>query len=69
SNRHQDVELTSGDLFVFGGVSRMACHSVVKIYPGTAPHELGMRQGRLSITIRQTGLTSKGTRNPSALKP
>ncbi|MBV8886589.1 MAG: alpha-ketoglutarate-dependent dioxygenase AlkB, partial [Chroococcidiopsidaceae cyanobacterium CP_BM_RX_35] len=46
SGRHQDVELTSGDLFVFGGPSRMAFHSVVKIYPGTAPCDLGMRQGR-----------------------
>jgi len=57
SGRHQDIELASGDLFVFGGASRMAFHSVVKIYPGSAPHGLGMRQGRLSITIRETGLS------------
>lgn len=52
---HQDIELKSGDLFVFGGASRMAFHSVMKVYSGTAPSELGMRTGRLNITIRETG--------------
>ena len=66
SGRHQDLKLASGDLFVFGAASRMAFHAVTKIYPVTAPPELGMRQGRLSITIRQTGLIPDGIRNPSA---
>lgn len=55
TGKYQDIELTSGDLFVFGGEARMAFHGVMKIYPHTAPPELGMRAGRLSITIRETG--------------
>ncbi|MBA2750586.1 MAG: alpha-ketoglutarate-dependent dioxygenase AlkB [Tatlockia sp.] len=53
---YQDIELRSGDLFVFGSVSRMAYHGVLKIYPGTAPQALALKQGRLNITIRETGL-------------
>ncbi len=37
---YQDIELRSGDLFVFGSVSRMAYHGVLKIYPVTAPQAL-----------------------------
>lgn len=55
SGEYQDIELNSGDIFVFGGAARMAFHGVMKIYPGTAPLELGMRAGRLNITIRETG--------------
>jgi DNA oxidative demethylase len=54
---YTDVRLESGDLFVFGGPSRFAYHGVPKIFPGTANPELGMRNGRLNITIRVTGLT------------
>jgi DNA oxidative demethylase len=52
---YRDIELHSGDLFVFGGPSRMAYHGVTHILPNTAPPELGLR-GRLSITIRESGL-------------
>lgn len=55
---YQDIELRSGDLFVFGARDRMAYHGVLKIYPGTAPQALGMKQGRLNITIRETGLVA-----------
>jgi alkylated DNA repair protein (DNA oxidative demethylase) len=51
-----DIELESGDLFVFGGESRLAFHGVPKIRPGTAPYELGLR-GRLNLTLRESGLT------------
>lgn len=51
----QDVELVSGDLFVFGGPSRFAYHGVLKTLPGTAPADIGF-DGRLNITLRQTGL-------------
>lgn len=54
---YQDIELHSGDLFVFGGAARMAFHEVIKVHSKTAPLELGMKQGRLSITIRETGLS------------
>ena len=54
---YKDVRLHSGDLFVFGGATRFAYHGVPKIFPGTANPELGMRDGRLNITLRVTGLT------------
>ncbi|MGW1402780.1 alpha-ketoglutarate-dependent dioxygenase AlkB family protein [Streptomyces sp. NPDC002405] len=50
-----DVELRSGDLFVFGGPSRLAYHGVPRVHPGTAPAELGLT-GRLNITLRVSGL-------------
>jgi DNA oxidative demethylase len=57
----QDVTLRSGDLFVFGGLSRLAYHGIVKVFPQTAPAELGPFPGRLSVTIREMGL---GMMNP-----
>jgi DNA oxidative demethylase len=51
-----DVELRSGDLLVFGGPTRRIFHGVPKVAPGTAPDNLGLPPGRLSITIRETGL-------------
>ncbi|NED73156.1 alpha-ketoglutarate-dependent dioxygenase AlkB [Streptomyces sp. SID9944] len=50
-----DVELRSGDLFVFGGPSRFAYHGVPRVDAGTAPGELGLT-GRLNITLRVSGL-------------
>ncbi|MFF4315302.1 alpha-ketoglutarate-dependent dioxygenase AlkB family protein [Streptomyces sp. NPDC001507] len=52
---YQDVELRSGDLFVFGGGSRLAYHGVPRVYPGTAPPGLGLT-GRLNVTLRVSGL-------------
>ncbi|SDP54909.1 alkylated DNA repair protein (DNA oxidative demethylase) [Streptomyces sp. cf386] len=52
---YTDVELRSGDLFVFGGPSRLAYHGVPKVQPGSAPPELGLT-GRLNITLRVSGL-------------
>lgn len=52
---YRDVELRSGDLFVFGGPSRLAYHGVPKVLPGTGPPELGLI-GRLNITLRVGGL-------------
>ncbi len=51
----QDLQLQSGDLFVFGGASRFAYHGVRKTIAGTADPALGLR-GRLNITLRVTGL-------------
>ena len=59
---YEDVRLTSGDLFVFGGPLRFAFHGVPKILPGTAPLGCGLSRhdggpgGRINITVRQTGL-------------
>lgn len=51
-----DVELRSGDLLVFGGPSRRIYHGVPKVLEGTAPDDVGLPPGRLSITLRETGL-------------
>ncbi|MCQ9131347.1 alpha-ketoglutarate-dependent dioxygenase AlkB family protein [Streptomyces hilarionis] len=51
---YTDVELRSGDLFVFGGASRLACHGVPRVLPGTAPAGLGLT-GRLNVTLRVSG--------------
>ena len=50
---YTDIELRSGDLFVFGGPSRWAYHGVTKVLPGTSP---GLLSGRLNLTLRETGL-------------
>ncbi|MFD8999420.1 alpha-ketoglutarate-dependent dioxygenase AlkB family protein [Streptomyces sp. NPDC059582] len=52
---YTDVELRSGDLFVFGGPSRLAYHGVPRVHPGTAPAVLGLT-GRLNVTLRVSGL-------------
>jgi len=54
---YTDVNLASGDLFVFEGASRLAYHGVTKIFPGTAPEDCGLSHGRVNITIRVTGLS------------
>ncbi|WP_329406927.1 alpha-ketoglutarate-dependent dioxygenase AlkB [Streptomyces sp. NBC_00704] len=51
---YADVELRSGDLFVFGGASRLAYHGVPRVLPGTAPASLGLT-GRLNVTLRVSG--------------
>jgi alkylated DNA repair protein (DNA oxidative demethylase) len=51
-----DIELRSGDLLVFGGPSRRIYHGVPKVLEGTAPEGLGLPPGRVSITLRETGL-------------
>jgi DNA oxidative demethylase len=52
-----DVEMGSGDLLVFGGPNRRIYHGVPKVFPGTGPPDLGLPPGRLSITVRETGLS------------
>ena len=51
-----DIELESGDLFVFGGPSRLAYHGVTRTLPGTGPADIGLDSGRLNITLRESGL-------------
>jgi alkylated DNA repair protein (DNA oxidative demethylase) len=54
---YTDVELRSGDLFVFGGPSRFAYHGVVNgTQPGTGDPATGLDGGRLNLTLRETGL-------------
>ncbi|MEU6370128.1 alpha-ketoglutarate-dependent dioxygenase AlkB [Streptomyces sp. NPDC046931] len=58
---YTDVELHSGDLFVFGGPARFAYHGVPRVRPGTAPPSLGLT-GRLNITLRVGGFGPKPER-------
>jgi alkylated DNA repair protein (DNA oxidative demethylase) len=51
-----DIRLGSGDLLIFGGVNRRIYHGVPKVIDGTSPHWLDLPPGRLSITVRETGL-------------
>ena len=53
---YTDLELLSGDLFVFGGESRFAYHGVPKVFPGTSDPDCGLAKGRLNITLRVSGL-------------
>jgi DNA oxidative demethylase len=52
-----DLALRSGDLLVFGGPNRRIYHGVPKVFPGTAPDGVGLPPGRLSVTLRETGLS------------
>jgi alkylated DNA repair protein (DNA oxidative demethylase) len=52
-----DIEMASGDLLVFGRENRRIFHGVPKVLPDTAPDELGLPKGRLSITVRETGFS------------
>ena len=45
-------QVQSGDVFVFGGPSRLRYHGVTRISPGTAPPDLGL-DGRFNLTFRQ----------------
>jgi len=51
-----DLRFRSSDLLVFGGRNRRIYHGVPKVHDGTAPDDLGLTPGRLSITVRETGL-------------
>lgn len=53
---YTDVLLASGDLFVFGGASRLAYHGITKVHENTAPERCGLDRGRINITMRMTGL-------------
>ncbi len=46
---YTDVELKSGDAFVFGGEARLAFHGVPRLLPG-------LSDGRWNITLRESGL-------------
>jgi alkylated DNA repair protein (DNA oxidative demethylase) len=59
---YTDIELRSGDLFIFGGPSRLAYHGVPHtIQAGTTNPDTGRTNGRLNITVRDTGLSPVDT--------
>lgn len=45
------IRMESGDVYLFGGESRMLWHGVTKVLPRTAP-PLRLLPGRLSVTLR-----------------
>jgi alkylated DNA repair protein (DNA oxidative demethylase) len=47
----EKILLESGDVFVFGGESRLRYHGVTRILAGTGPADLAF-QGRLNLTFR-----------------
>ena len=54
SGQRKFFEMRSGDAFLLFGSSRTRFHSVEKIYPGTAPPGLNLKQeDRISITMRR----------------
>ena len=58
-----DVALRSGDVLVFGGQNRRIYHGVPKVINDTSPTWLDLPAGRLSITIRETGLVRDRARS------
>lgn len=48
----ETLPLQSGDVFVFGGASRLRYHGVSRITPNTAPADLAL-SGRINLTLRQ----------------
>ncbi len=52
-----DVGLESGDLFVFGGPSRLAYHGVPRTLAGSGDPAIGLPAGWLNITLRESGLS------------
>jgi DNA alkylation damage repair protein AlkB len=48
----ESILLESGDVFVFGGPSRLRYHGVTRILGGTAPSALAL-DGRFNLTFRQ----------------
>jgi alkylated DNA repair protein (DNA oxidative demethylase) len=54
SEPKENLMLYSGDVLVMGGEHRYYFHGVKKIYPNSAPIEIGMKSaGRINITVRQ----------------
>ena len=51
-----DVTLESGDVVVFGGPARRAYHGVPRLLVGTGDPSVAGLDGRLNVTVRQTGL-------------
>lgn len=54
----QRIRLTSGDVFVLGGASRLAYHGIDRIYAGTSGllAQAGLADGgRINLTLRRVG--------------
>jgi len=56
------TEIAPGAVHVPGWLSpaRLAYHGVPRTLPGTGPDGIGLPDGRLNITLRESGLTDPG---------
>lgn len=52
SQKPKTLRLESGDVYLFGGSSRMLWHGVSRVIPRSAPPSLRLLPGRLSVTLR-----------------
>jgi alkylated DNA repair dioxygenase AlkB len=52
SQKPKTVRLESGDVYLFGGPSRMLWHGVSRVLPRSAPPSLRLLPGRLSVSLR-----------------
>mmetsp|Transcript_17678 Transcript_17678/g.31446 ORF Transcript_17678/g.31446 Transcript_17678/m.31446 type:complete len:897 (-) Transcript_17678:71-2761(-) len=52
SRAAKEVRLESGDVYLFGGNSRLLWHGVSRVLPRSAPPSLKLLPGRLSLTLR-----------------
>jgi len=52
SRKPKTLRLESGDVYLFGGESRLLWHGVGRVLPRTAPPSLRLLPGRLSLTLR-----------------
>ena len=55
SAEYQDVRLKSGDVFIFGGESRLRFHGITKIFgfEGRVPFSKSLHCGRINFTLRK----------------
>jgi len=52
SRKPKTLRLESGDVYLFGGESRLLWHGVGRVLPRTAPPSLRLLPGRLGLTLR-----------------
>merc|ERR1712137_415336 len=52
SKKPKMVRLESGDVYLFGGESRMMWHGINKVMARSAPPNLKLLPGRLNLTLR-----------------
>lgn len=54
NSEHKDVRLDSGDVFIFGGDSRLRYHGITKILPDVnVPFGSFIADGRINFTLRK----------------
>ncbi len=62
----RSVRLSSGDVVVLGGASRLAFHGVDRILPGTS--RLLPEGGRINLTLRRVTAAAEHVREPNSVR-